>query len=189
MQLGLGLGFGLRLGLGKRIVILGSAGSGKSTMAAKLGEITGIPVTHMDRLFWNPGWVQTPSDEMDNKVQEAVSGESWIIDGNYLRTFNMRQERADTIIFIDFNRYICLYRIFKRCIKNYGKTRYDLGEGCPDKIDWPFVKWVWGYPKHSRKVILESIYQSGKTVVHLKSRRDVNAFISEVCKNGAIAHS
>jgi len=170
--------------IGKRIAILGSSGSGKSTLATKLSKITGIPVIHMDRLFWNPGWVQTPKDEMFNKVHEAVSGESWIIDGTYLNSLDIRQEQADTIIYIDFNRYLCLYRALKRGIKNYGKTRYDLGEGCPDKIDWPFIKWIWGYPKHSRNIILDSIHQSGKTVVYLKSRKDVARFIDDMesCK-------
>jgi len=166
--------------LGKRVTIMGSSGSGKSTLAAKLSGITGIPVIHLDRLFWNPGWIQTPNDEMDNKVIKAVAKDRWIIDGNYSRTLDIRIARADTLIFIDFNRYICMYRILKRCIKNYGKTRYDLGEGCPDKLDWPFLKWVWGYPKHSRKMILEKIYQSGKNIVHLKSRKDVARFINEI---------
>jgi len=168
--------------IGSRVVVLGSSGAGKSTLATKLGEITGLQVIHLDRLFWNPGWVQTPKDEMSIKVQEAASGESWIIDGNYLGSFDIREERADTIIFIDFNRYLCLYRICKRYAKNRGKTRYDLGEDCPDKLDWPFIKWVWGYPKHTRKAIMDIITQSRKTVIHLKSRRDVAGFIEVVRK-------
>ncbi|MCL2378238.1 MAG: hypothetical protein FWC77_03835 [Defluviitaleaceae bacterium] len=171
------------ISVGKRVMIMGSAGSGKSTLATKLGEITGIPVTHLDRMFWNPGWVQTPSYEMDSNVTKVAAGDSWIIDGNYLRTLSVRLQRADTIIFLDFNRYICLYRVIKRCIKNYGKTRYDLGEGCPEKMDWPFIKWVWGYPKHSRKAILEAINESGKTFVNLKSRKDVAKYIKMVRLN------
>ena len=164
-------------------MILGSSGAGKSTIATQLGQITGIPVIHLDRLFWNPGWVETPKDEMDKKVLEAASGDSWIIDGNFTRTLDIRIQQADTIIFIDFNRYLCIYRILKRCIKNYGKTRYDLGEGCPDKMDWPFLKWVWEYPKNIRPKILGSIQQSCKNVVLLKSRKDVARFIRRVSEN------
>ena len=158
--------------LGKRIMILGSAGSGKSTLAIKLGEITKIPVIHLDRLFWNPGWIQTPKDEMEQKVIEVACGDSWIIDGNYSSTLDFRIERADSIIFIDFNRYFCIYRTFKRRIKNHGRTRYDLGEGCIEKIDWDFFKWVWNYPKWSRKNTIEKIQSSGKAVYHLKTRTE-----------------
>ena len=163
--------------LGDRIMILGSAGSGKSTLATRLGEITGLPVVHLDRLFWNPGWVATPKDEMTRRVIESASCERWIIDGNYSSTLDFRIERADSIIFIDFNRYLCTYRVVKRRIKNRGNTRYDLGEGCPEKIDWPFLTWIWGYPNHSRKPILDKLDGCGKNVYHLRTRNDVKQFI------------
>ena len=169
--------------LGSRIMVLGSAGSGKSTLAIRLGEITGLPVIHLDRLFWNPGWVQTPDAEMDKKVAEAASGESWIIDGNYSRTIDFRLSRAETIIFIDFGRYFCIFRVLKRRIKNHGKTRYDLGDGCPEKIDREFLKWIWNYPKRSRKNTLEKIYQSGKTVYHLRTRKEVKYFFKKSLDN------
>ena len=165
--------------LGKRIMVLGSAGSGKSTLAIRLGELTGLPVIHLDRLFWNPGWVETPNDEMEQKMIAAASGESWIIDGNYTRAFDYRIERADSIIFIDFSRYFCIYRVLKRRIQNRGKTRYDLAEGCIEKIDWEFLKWIWNYPKRSRKNTLEKIYSSGKAVYHLKTRKAVKLFLEE----------
>ncbi|MCL2350910.1 MAG: AAA family ATPase [Firmicutes bacterium] len=172
------------MSLGERIMILGSAGSGKSTLAAKLGGILGIPVIHLDRLFWNPGWVETPKDEMDRRVIEAASGERWIIDGNYSRTMDFRMERADSIIFIDFGRFFCLCRVFKRRVKNRGKTRYDLGEGCPEKIDWEFFKWVWNYPSRSRKDTLEKIYGSGKAVYRLRTRKDVKNLINNAYRHG-----
>ena len=168
------------MNLGKRIMVLGSAGSGKSTLAIKLGEITGIPVIHLDRLFWNPGWVETPMDEMDKKAIHAALGESWIIDGNYSRTLDFRIERADSIIFIDFNRYICVFRVIKRRIQNHGKTCCDLGEGCPEKIDRAFLKWIWDYPKRSRKGTLEKIYGSSKAVYHLRTRKEVKMLINEI---------
>ena len=167
--------------LGRRVMILGSSGSGKSSLAIQLGEITDLPVIHLDRLFWNPGWVETEPEEMVKKVAQAAAGEYWIMEGNYTnRAFDFRMERADSIIFIDFNRYICIFRVFKRWIKNHGKTRYDLGEGCPEKIDLPFLKWIWDYPKRSRKNTIEKIYSSGKTVHHLKTRKEVDLFISDL---------
>ena len=135
------------MNLGKRIMVLGSSASGKSTLACQLGRITGIDVIHLDRIFWNPGWVGTPDNDMDQKVIGVASRDSWIIDGNYSRTMEFRLERASSVVYIDFNRYICLFRALKRWIKNYGRTRFDLGEGCPEKIDIEFILWIWHYPK------------------------------------------
>ncbi|MCL2409162.1 MAG: topology modulation protein [Oscillospiraceae bacterium] len=163
--------------LGKRIMVLGSSGSGKSTLASTLGKITGIEVIHIDRLFWNPGWVETPDDELDQKIKAVASGDSWIIDGNYSRTLDFRLERADSIIFIDFSRYFCIFRVLKRRIKYHGKTRDDLGEGLPEKVDRAFLAWIWNWPKRSRGKTLEKIAASGKIVYILKSRKDVRLFV------------
>ena len=165
---------------GRRIIVLGSAGSGKSTLSTMLGELIGVPVIHLDRLFWNPGWVETPKEEIDKLAIKAASGESWIIDGGYLRTLDFRIERADAIIFIDLSRYICIFRVLRRWIKNYGKTRVDMGEGCPEKMDFTFLKWIWDYPKRSRDNIIGKIYASGKSIYHLKSRREVDLFIRNI---------
>lgn len=165
--------------LGKRIMILGSSGSGKSTLALKLSQITGIPVVHLDRLLWNPGWVQTPQDEYGKKVNEAALEESWIIEGNNSKTLDFRLQRADCVIFLDFNRFFCIYRIFKRRIKNHGKTRPDMTEGCPEKIDLEYLRFVWNFPKRFRKTALEKACNSGKAFYHLKSRRQVAKFIEK----------
>ncbi|MCL1824161.1 MAG: DNA topology modulation protein [Oscillospiraceae bacterium] len=168
------------MNIGKRIMILGSSGSGKSTLATQLGKITGLPVVHLDRLFWNPGWEETPKEKFAQKAQDAANGENWIIDGNYTRTMDFRLERADCIIFIDFNRYFCIYRVLKRRIQNHGKTRYDLGEDCIEKIDLPFLKWVWDYPKRSRKNTIEKINKCDKPVFHLKTRKAVKQLINKI---------
>ena len=166
--------------IGERIMVLGPSASGKSTLAHQLGQITGINVIHLDRLFWNPGWVETPSEEMDQKVINAASEDRWIIDGNYFRTLQFRMERASSVVYIDFNRYFCIFRAIKRWIGNYGKTRWDLGDDCLEKIDLEFLSWIWNYPKRSRSKVLEMISLFGNNsnngVYILKSRKDVRAF-------------
>lgn len=163
--------------LGKRILINGPSGSGKSTLACRLGEITGLPVIHLDRFLWNPGWVQTPREEFDRRVNEAASGENWIIDGHNLRTMDYRLSRADTVIYIDFNRYICIFRAIKRWVTYYGKTRPCMTEGCAEKIDFEFLKWIWDFPKNQRPKILEKLNNYEKNVYYLKSPKDVKNFI------------
>jgi adenylate kinase family enzyme len=86
----------------QRIAIIGSAGTGKSTLARRLGELTGLNVIHLDALYWRPGWVAPPDEEWDTIVEEIASQENGITDGNYGRTMEPRLERADTVVFLDF---------------------------------------------------------------------------------------
>jgi len=95
----------------KKIAIIGSPGAGKSTFARRIGEITGIEVFYLDQLFWKPGWVKTPRPEWIELQQRIVKGESWIIDGNYGATMDIRIQAADTVIFLDFPRRVCLWRL------------------------------------------------------------------------------
>lgn len=166
-------------------MILGSAGSGKSTLAIQLGAKLNIPVVHLDNLFWKPGWVSETEEEMDRKVIEAASKDEWIIDGNYSRTIDFRMNLADTIIYIDFNRYLCLYRVIKRRIKYHGKVRPDLAEGCKEKIDKEFLLWIWNYPKRSRmktldKISYHCINDDNKNAYVLISPKAVKKFLQNV---------
>ena len=84
-----------------KIVIIGSSGSGKSTLAARLGPILNLPVYHLDRLFWRPGWQETPRDEWRMLQQKLCAEPQWIIDGNYSGTLDVRLAACDTVIWLD----------------------------------------------------------------------------------------
>jgi len=168
--------------LGKRIMVMGSSGSGKSTMARRLGERTGLPVVHMDTIWWKPGWVSTPADEVYERATAAADQPTWIFDGNYTKTRDYRLARADTVIYLDFNRYTCIYRAIKRWITHYGKTRPDMSEGCPEKIDLAFLKFIWDYPRRSRGKTLAWLaeIEPPKQVFHLKGNRAVKEFLKSI---------
>ena len=165
----------------KRVVIIGCGGAGKSTLAQELGKRTGLPVIHLDSIFWLPGWVEMNRDEFDRKIRAEMAKEAWIIDGNYNRTMPERIAHCDTIIYLDFPRIVCLYGIFKRLLTNIGKTRPDMGEGCPERIDWEFLKWVWNLNKKNRernyKLLNEATH--AETIV-LKNRRAVKKFLKSL---------
>jgi len=166
-------------------MIMGSSGSGKSTMARHLGEFYGLPVVHLDALYWKPGWVQSTKEEIGDKIRAVEDEPAWVIDGNYKQTAGYRLSRANTLIYLDFNRYTCLCRAVRRWMKNRGKTRPDLGEGCPDKLDWPFVKWIfWDYPRkvHGATLLWLAEIQPPKQVYHLKGNRAVRRFYEELSK-------
>ncbi|MGI2326890.1 DNA topology modulation protein [Planococcus sp. YIM B11945] len=163
----------------KRIAIIGSVGSGKSTLARKLGNKLNIEVFHLDALFWKAGWQATSKEEQRNVQIRLVERQQWIIDGNYNGTMDIRLNAADTIIFLDFNRILCTYRILKRMIRYRNKPRPDMAEGIKERFDVNFVKWVWRYPKTNRPLVLSRIDQlkETKTIIVLKTPHQAKRFL------------
>ncbi|AZN40988.1 DNA topology modulation protein [Paenibacillus albus] len=165
-----------------RILIIGSPGSGKSTLAQQLGRTWLLPVIHLDTYFWKPNWVMTEDEEWDRIIAQLTMQEQWIIDGNYSRTMDKRIERADLVILLDLPRWLCMYRIFKRRVMFHKKTRPDMNEGCQEKIDWAFVKFVWSYPRRSRMKTLsrmEYAAAQGKQVMILQTRKQVKELLHD----------
>ena len=165
----------------ERIVIIGCGGAGKSTLARKLGDKLGIPVVHLDRLFWRPGWVQAPQEEFDALLQAELEKDKWIMDGNFSRTMAWRVEKCDTIIYLDFSRFACLGGILKRELTSYGKVRPDMGEGCPERVDWEFLQWIWNYNRNKRESNYRLLNEAthAQTIV-LKNRRAVKMFLKSL---------
>ncbi len=167
----------------KRVVVIGSGGAGKSTFSRRLGEATGLPVIHLDSVFWKPNWQPTPAEEWEKTVAELVRREQWIIDGNFGGTRELRIRASDTVIFLDLPRLICLYRVIKRAITFRGKNRPDMADGCNEKFDREFAGWVWNFPKRSRGRILEQMKEfPEKRFVILRSSRQAERFIQETKK-------
>lgn len=167
--------------LGKRIIIIGSPGSGKSTFSRKLADVTGIPLIHLDKEYWNYGWVETPREEWIKKQESLISDDQWIADGNYGGTLPLRMDKADTIICFQLSRVVCILRYFKRVITNMNKIREDMPEGCPEHFDFEFMKYIWNFPDASGKRNLERIQASkGKKIIFFKKKNDAAKFISQL---------
>lgn len=170
----------------QRIMVIGvSSGVGKSTFARNLGDILSIPVHHLDAHFWKPGWIQAPLEEFQNAQKKIVEEDRWIIEGNYSSTYDIRAEKADTIIYLELPLYVCLYRVVTRWLKNIGRTRPDMGEGCKEKIDWAFIKFILTtyYPrKKNRNERLNAFQLIGerKTIIQLKNKREINDLLKRV---------
>ena len=165
----------------KRIVVIGSGGSGKSTFSSALGEKLGIQVVHLDKLYWRPGWVETPKDEWVDIVRRELAMDSWVMDGNFGGTRKMRLQAADTVIFLDLPRYLCMYRILRRTLTYRGGQRPDMAEGCHEGFDLEFIMWVWNYPRRSRHNLLDELRAfPDKKVIILKNRAEVERFLCEV---------
>lgn len=162
----------------QRIVIIGCGGAGKSTLSRQLGEKLNIPVVHLDKLFWKPGWMEMPKDEFDILHDQEISKDQWIIDGNFNRTMPERIARCDTVIYLDFSRFACLWGVAKRVLTTYGTVRPDMGEGCPERLDMDFLKWVWNYNRNKREKNYQLLNQATHArIIVLKNRHQVKEFL------------
>jgi adenylate kinase family enzyme len=147
-------------------MIIGCSGAGKSTLARQLGQVTGLPVIHLDGEYWKPGWTAPDTLEWLSRITALVNQPAWIIDGNYTRTLPLRIAAADTVVFFDFPRFLCMWRVISRSIFWYGRKRPDMADGCPERVDWGFLRYVWRWQRDSRPRALAALESfSGKLIV------------------------
>ncbi len=171
----------------KRVLIIGCGGAGKSYVATELGRATGISVIHLDRLYWKPGWQEPSNAEWDRIVRAAVAGDRWIMDGNYGGTLALRLARADTVIFLDFPRRRCLARVLKRRVGSLWQARPDMADGCPERLNWEFVRWILEFRKQTRPKIMTALRDGGsaKRVYVVTSNAQSRALLKRWTGHGA----
>lgn len=165
----------------ERIIIIGCPGSGKTTLAKALGQKLNIPVVHLDKLWWTGERETVSREEFDAQLDAALEQDQWIIDGNFSRTMPMRIARCDTIIYLDFDRFACLWGAIRRVLKNYGKSREDMGGNCPERFDRELMKFIWNYNKRNRSMNRGIISRArhAKGIV-LKNRHEVKNFLENI---------
>ena len=166
----------------EQVAILGAGGAGKSELARRLAERTGLPVVHLDALYWRPGWTAPPEEEFRPMLDAAVAEERWILDGNFLRddAGDPRFARADTVVFLDLPRTACLRRAVWRAVRDRTRRRADLPAGCPESLELSFLRWVWRYPAKNRPDVLRRLDALGEDVAvyRLRSDADVEGFLA-----------
>lgn len=162
----------------QRVLIIGCSGAGKSTLARKLGEKTGLTVVHLDALFWEPGWVESSKEVFDARLMAELEKPAWIIDGNYARTLPVRLQKCDAVIYLDFPRWLCIFGVLKRVLTTYGTVRPDMPEGCPERFDWEFLKWVWNFNARNREKMFAQLQTlPPERLILLRNRREVRNFL------------
>lgn len=128
----------------KKIMIFGRPGSGKSTFATWLSEISGLPLHHLDKHFYISNWVERDYNEFQQIQKNIVEAECWIVDGNSTRSLEMRWAHADLVLYFNFPKIICYLRIFKRFL-NPNKFFDDRAPGCKEKIRFSLLKYIWSF--------------------------------------------
>ena len=166
----------------RRVLVIGSGGAGKSTFSRRLGERLGLEVIHLDAAHWRPDWVETPKDEWRHKVEELCRRGSWVMDGNYSGTLDVRLAACDTVIFLDMPRAVCTWRVLKRSLMYRDAPRPDMAAGCRERLDLKFLHWVWTYPTRRRPTILARLDEiaAHKNVIRLRSDAEAERFLAEV---------
>ena len=137
----------------KKIIIIGCPGSGKSTFARRLHDVTGLPIYYLDKLFWKADRTHISRDEFDARLNEYMQGDCWIIDGNYSRTYEMRIAACDTVIFLDYGEEVCMQGIINRV----GKVREDM-PWIEDELDPELVEMVQQYETQN-KPLLQDLFR------------------------------
>ena len=170
--------------LGRRVVVTGLAGSGKSTFSLAVAAKTGLPVIHLDLEFWKPGWIAPAESEWRQKQDEVLAGEAWIADGNYHETLDLRLARADTVVVLDMPWWRCTGRALLRGFRMPG----ELPDGCEYtawqrwRDEWKLAGRVWrkrhSEPERERMTISE---HGRHAAVHvLRSKRAVTEFLDRL---------
>jgi adenylate kinase family enzyme len=153
----------------QRVLILGSGASGKSTLAARLGEVTGLPITELDKVFWQPGLLPTPRDQWVELQQRLVDEDQWIIDGDLgpYDAVEVRLRAADTIILLDFSFIRCAWRALRR-----SRERAD------------FWLWLWRYHRESRPLLIDAIHKfASQAELHvLRNPKALERFLAHMIR-------
>lgn len=166
----------------KRVMVVGGPGSGKSTLARQLGDVTGLPVHHMDMIHWKPGWQERSKTEKVALVSAVEWSNSWILEGGLSVTYDNRASRADTVVWLDLPLIVRSVRVVKRRFQyRGGKTRPDLPENCPEKLDREFLWWILSTSRSQREKVRLAIAGAPHLAVHhLQSSAKVRAFLDQL---------
>jgi len=166
-----------------KIAIIGYSGAGKSTMARRLGNILGASVLHLDSIHFSSGWAERSNEDMTADLDAFLAeNDSWVIDGNYMRILGERRfSDADAIILLSLPRLFCFFSALGRYFKNRGRVRESIADGCEEKFDAEFARWLLidGRTKEKRKRFEKIISDHSEKSTILKSRKEINRFVSE----------
>jgi adenylate kinase family enzyme len=161
-----------------RILVIGCSGAGKSALARAVADHYRLPLIHLDRCYWRPGWIAPNEAEWFDEVERLTAEPEWVMDGNFSSTMRQRAEASDAIVFLDLPRWLCLLRVLRRALLGYGRTRNDVAPGCPERFDWAFLKWVWNYPTRSRPKTLDLLKAYPRSVVVLSSNAEIRRWMA-----------
>ena len=174
----------------ERIAVIGSPGAGKSTLALVIARATGLPLIHLDREYWQPGWVASDAAEWHGRSGGLAAGERWVMDGNYANSLDARLRRATLVVWLDLPTRVCLTGAVRRAARLRGRDRPDMREGCPERLNTAFLTflgYILTFRRRKRPAVERTIAASGVAVVRLCSVAARARFMHAVASGGLAA--
>ncbi|MGB2571326.1 AAA family ATPase [Micromonospora citrea] len=166
----------------RRILIVGNSGAGKTTLARAVSHRLALPLIHLDRHYWRPGWIAPDPADFRTEVATPAARQHWVMDGNYAGTLDLRLPRADLLVLVDPPWPLCLARVVRRRWDPRAAGRPDLPDGCPERLDLDFLRYVPRYPWRSRPRVLAAVAAHAPVlpVVRLRSRRQADRWFASL---------
>jgi adenylate kinase family enzyme len=170
-----------------RIVVFGNPGAGKSTFARSIAGHLQLPYISLDALFWKPGWVESNHAEFRARVQPLLEHENYVVDGNYFTPLGEDRFRlAHRVFWFDLPRLVCMAGVSRRMVAGYGRTRPEMAEGCPERLDLPFLRFVWRYQARNQAKFAAMIARNNaeQKLKRFTSRAQANAALARIAREG-----
>lgn len=161
----------------KKAIVIGCPGSGKSTFSRALHDATGLPLYHLDRMYWNTDGTTVPKPVFMERLRQALEQNSWIIDGNYGSTMELRMGACDTVFFLDYPLEVCLDGVRAR----KGRERTDIPCATLEDEDYEFIEFIKNYNAVSRPMVMELLRKySHKRVIVFKDRNEAGEYLAQI---------
>lgn len=163
----------------RRWLIVGSGGAGKSTLARVMAERLGLPLIHLDREYWGPGWTKPTPEGWRDHATKLAAGDQWVMDGNYSGTLDVRMPRAEVVVLLDIAPWRCVIRVVKR--RWFDAERPDIPDDCDDQLNWEFLHWIASYRRRSLPRILRRIDENPHVrVVRIRGQAELDDFLKSL---------
>lgn len=164
-----------------RVLIIGSNGAGKSTFSYRLAEKTGLPLVHIDQIYWRGAWDVTPEDEFDRRLQAETRKPCWIIEGNNLRSLDRRLALADTVFWFEFPPPLCVRNVLRRERVYRNRVRPDMPDQCVSQYSLAFLKSVWRFNRRNHEQIASRLENTpGIQLFHFTNYRQVRRYLDHL---------
>ena len=163
----------------RKVLIVGCGGAGKSTLAMEMGKRFGLPIVHLDKLWWLPNWQTRSEQEFDEILFGELTKNDWIIEGNFFRTFKTRLKHADFCIFLDYDTELCMKSVYERAEKYKGTTRPDMTDGCTEHVDDQFKNWITSFKENVRPSMLSELKNSSIPHIVFQTREATANWLDE----------